>query len=45
MRTLSLIDAIADAKDISEAVLNLTEARSVARAVTRAVDGAQVTRW
>jgi hypothetical protein len=39
------MDAIADAKDISEAVHYLTEARSVARGLMQADGDAQVGRW
>jgi hypothetical protein len=42
---LSPMDAIADAKDISEAVLYLVEARSVDRGVADACGGAQALRW
>jgi len=45
MRTLSPMGAIADAKDISEAVVYLTEARYVTGEVLHVDGGAHVGRW
>jgi NAD(P)-dependent dehydrogenase (short-subunit alcohol dehydrogenase family) len=45
MKTLSPMGAIADAKDIAEAVVYLTEARCVTGEVLHVDGGAHVGRW